>query len=425
MRLFAVALLLIVALFAGCGGNPQPQEDAVIVRTDPLGLVTVTIEDGEATVSFHPEVWEEYADETLVYETAEAYMPSEGPFPVYTNYGVVKDAVVGQVPAMNINHMSDFVLPSVFLLMENGTVEWAVPNPFELYPEWGEVETIATLRHLNDIVALSYESDKEGIGEMTVYAEDASGLHYDVRVAQKLNGLYSGLYRHTYENNGSTYTLDLMFGKNGNMKLHNHLRDSTDWEVMYAGTYTLHLDEEASKGMRPGMLSVDLSLASLQDLLMVADSPESIRGDFALDVPFSQGMDVYAMGGDPLLEINGQAQDFLSFWHEADAGTIVLGDDVYMSTDFMTDDELALYVVDRVESAWEMAGRGMSTLVTGEVSLIRFDGECRDVWLGTDHDEQFVREILYTVGPWGSIYEYDPEDDYWEQVHDETEWYDW
>jgi hypothetical protein len=67
----------------------------------------------------------------------------------------------------------------------------------------------------------------------------------------------------------------------------------------------------------------------------------------------------------------------------------------------------------------------MSTLVTGEVSLIRFDGECRDVWLGTDHDEQFVREILYTVGPWGSIYEYDPEDDYWEQVHDETEWYDW
>lgn len=64
----------------------------------------------------------------------------------------------------------------------------------------------------------------------------------------------------------------------------------------------------------------------------------------------------------------------------------------------------------------EYLNSGMEILVTGESVLI--DGErCYYVFLGTDHEESFVREIIYAVNPstW-QVYLFDVLNDKWESL---------
>ena len=81
----------------------------------------------------------------------------------------------------------------------------------------------------------------------------------------------------------------------------------------------------------------------------------------------------------------------------------------------VSDEELVEYLLSEVPAAYEMVrvmAVPMKALVTGETTEL--DGACRDIWLGTELDEKFTREILYTVSPSGKIYEYDPLGDNWE-----------
>lgn len=90
-------------------------------------------------------------------------------------------------------------------------------------------------------------------------------------------------------------------------------------------------------------------------------------------------------------------------------------DPVQKTTDTadMSDDELIDYLLSEVMEAYEMVEEyGMFALVTGETTEL--EGICRDVWLGTNDDGKFTREILYTISPGGEIYEYNPLEDRWE-----------
>jgi SpoU rRNA methylase family enzyme len=90
------------------------------------------------------------------------------------------------------------------------------------------------------------------------------------------------------------------------------------------------------------------------------------------------------------------------------------GGDGIDSLDF-TEDELIDYLLFEVPEAYEnVMDLGMSVLVTGEITQIPGEGVCRDIWLGTDEEGKFTREILYTVGETGNIYRYDPLKDTWE-----------
>ncbi len=196
-RTLILLLLTAVLVFTACGGNggaDEPENADPIVRTDQLGLVTVTITDGDAVVTFDPDRWEEFSDETLVYETAEVYLPSAEPFPVNTINGKIKDVVVEQVEAFSFNFMSDFVLPSLMFLMEDGSVELAAPNPFRLYPGYDEIDSDRVLPVPESVVALSFESIAEGIGGKTIVAEAESGLHYDLRHVHKYMKLDDGVW---------------------------------------------------------------------------------------------------------------------------------------------------------------------------------------------------------------------------------------
>jgi len=74
------------------------------------------------------------------------------------------------------------------------------------------------------------------------------------------------------------------------------------------------------------------------------------------------------------------------------------------------------YLLEFVPEAWDnVVQRGMSVLVTGDTSEV--DGFiCMDVILGTSHDDNFVREIYYTITPEGTIFKYDIFTDGWEVV---------
>ena len=79
--------------------------------------------------------------------------------------------------------------------------------------------------------------------------------------------------------------------------------------------------------------------------------------------------------------------------------------------------DLVDYLLINVDRAYELVYElGMSTLVTGETEEVQGSGVCRFVFLGTNREDQFVREILYAISQDGMIYEYDPIFDIWNCV---------
>ncbi len=71
------------------------------------------------------------------------------------------------------------------------------------------------------------------------------------------------------------------------------------------------------------------------------------------------------------------------------------------------------YLLEKVPKAREMVEvYGMKMISYGEFSEI--SGEiCEDIWLGTDHPDHFVNEILYSISPSGIIYELDIVNNEW------------
>lgn len=79
----------------------------------------------------------------------------------------------------------------------------------------------------------------------------------------------------------------------------------------------------------------------------------------------------------------------------------------------MSNSQLVAYLLSEVPEAQERVTQGgMDALVTEETTEL--GGVCRDIWLGTDLDGKFTREILYTISASGRIYEYDPLEDAWQ-----------
>lgn len=74
----------------------------------------------------------------------------------------------------------------------------------------------------------------------------------------------------------------------------------------------------------------------------------------------------------------------------------------------MDNDQLIEYFLSQTPAAKEMVEKnGMAVLVTGETTDIQ-DITCRDLWLGTNLKDKFTKEILYTIGPGGEVFEFDP-----------------
>ena len=84
----------------------------------------------------------------------------------------------------------------------------------------------------------------------------------------------------------------------------------------------------------------------------------------------------------------------------------------------MLDPELIELLLSGVPDAYTMVNvYGMDILITGETTYIPGSGECQDIWIGTDHEDKFTREVHYTIGADGNIYMYDPLNDEWSSAN--------
>lgn len=87
----------------------------------------------------------------------------------------------------------------------------------------------------------------------------------------------------------------------------------------------------------------------------------------------------------------------------------------YIDRDFrnMSEDDLMEYLLIQSMDVYELVfDYGYSLMVSGDQSQLP-SGPGRDVWLGTDDEDKFTREFLFTIDERGDIYYYELNEDTW------------
>ena len=458
---FILPALLFLLGMAGCGaevlppvetggsddGSSSPAEEhgGAPVRRDAENLISVRINDGRAELFFDLEKWDSLHG---IYDND--YYPAEeineGPFDIVTiNKGLITDVCIGKIDDLFEGYlgMRDFITPTIALLMEDGSVEFLRTDPFEgingkaLYSR-------GRLPWLGGVVSFSYENDKEGTGGMTIFARDKDGLMYDIKRLYTMTGIFDEewIFNREREDFPEWRYCTLQLFESGNtVFFETGLTDG--WGIgdygKYEGSYEISLAENAANGKRPGLIEFSLSKMSGDT------ETEQLNGTYfiqsrdgnTIEIWHSDGDHLANVGGMPITEFFFVRSDpgnvFKQFTYDAEDDSYISGVDIvitdgwdeivyaeffdghrfgWIRTEGFDNRGIINYLMARLPEAWEKAhGLGMAALCTGETTELTDIGLCRDVWLGTNHPEQFVREILYTISGSGDIYEYNPVDD--------------
>ncbi len=384
-------------------GN-ESAEDGVIIRSDAENLVEVRIENGNASVTLNAVRFDELYDYKKRYES-EIYT---GIIKIVGNFGKIKDACVAQIPNLDFLNGTDFVTPTIFLLMEDGTVEYVfvdfLPHEFQVQ----EFYSSGPILWIKNIKTLSSESDGEGFGSTTVFAEDKNGIRYDLRIPVSFSELYSGpwvcdIYNMDGYYSASGYYGVLNFHENGTVVFEKGWIGE-DVNVRYAGTFDLTIAENS--GIRPGMMTFDLFLDSSSH---TKSEPKEIHSVYFAEAINLIGLQLWYSNGDYL---HSNEKGPVMNW-DFELGYNPLGDNPYISvgeTTFGSYVEYLLFTIDSVRDMVE--SHGMVILDTGEYVEIN-GGYYRLLSLATNHQEHSSRETHYAVSDDGVIYEYNVILDEW------------
>ncbi|HZK57623.1 MAG TPA: hypothetical protein VFD17_04855 [Clostridia bacterium] len=412
----------------GNGGTKDKSKlkGETVVRKDEKNLIEVHIEKGEAWVYFNLEKWEEVFAlseikaggglipcfntenwrEILKVEDTK-FMGDNycGPFPIKGLSGKVRDANITQIEELDFFSGCSETIPTIFLLMEDGTVEFTYGDMFHIVPDFPALESLGPLLWVEDIESLIHENDGEGIGEMTVYAVDAKGNKYDLRIPSKFRVLSLGMSwvsnelarEPDFSPVGPAYCAVLDFSEDGTVILEKGWVN--DVPVKYKGNYRITMGEGE---MRPGMMIFDLYLDS-----SAPNAKKEIHGSYFAEIYYGMELELYPGEGELLYEEGMKSHEPFKF---------VLGYNPFHKENKAYIQDIGDYLLTHVEKAREMVEEyGMSLLYTEEYSEV-FGENCRDIWLGTNHNDKFTREILYTVSDNGTIYEYDALEPAWNTV---------
>lgn len=384
----------------GDKGVDGTRESDVIVRSDAENLVEVRIEKGEVSVTLNAARFDELYDYSNRYN-AEIYT---GVLKIAGTSGKVKDACIAQISELDFMNGTDFVTPTIFLLMEDGSVEWVAVS---YYPrgEQLQLNSFGALMWIEDITALTYEVESEGFGDMTVFAEDSHGTRYDLRIPASFNDLcYGSWVCDIYNTEGyyiSGYYGVLTLSRDGTAVYEKGWM-SEGAPLRYTGTYELSVADNVGK--RPGILTLDMRLDSATN---AAGEPTAIRGSYFAEIQEMIVLHLYHADGDYL------HTDETAYLEQAEFQMGYNPFDPQSSEMALMIDDYVDYLLSTLESAREMVEvYGMAALDTGE--YVEVDGGYyRSVFLGTNHQNQFVREIHYAISDDGVILEYDPVLDEW------------
>ncbi|MDR0468517.1 MAG: hypothetical protein LBH09_00910 [Peptococcaceae bacterium] len=229
------------------------------------GLISLTIKDGKAELSFDDDLWEEryglYGIASPEFYSDDLILP--GPFPVIFYDGempAVRDACIAQIAALDLLQTTTTIIPSVVLLLEDGSVCMTLADP---YTQGDDTEFYCwRLPWLEDIVSLSSRADSDG--NMTVYAADSRRMQYDIRIPAEFTYLFDRtLYCEIplfdeYDDGGDYMTFE--FTEDKRVTFEKYFSHGELYEEYY-GTYDIQLAENPRRGSAPtGAITFDLSL---------------------------------------------------------------------------------------------------------------------------------------------------------------------
>ena len=417
-------------------GIPDEKDDGAITRADEDGLVAINIENGAAELFFDVEQWEElYSLSSVRYTPDDSpFQIWEGTFPVVAS-GKVRDACIGKIDGLDIGY-SYFVTPTLILLMEDGSLEFLLIDPF-VTEDWSYYSK-GKLPWVKDIVSLTYENSSEGMGGMTIFATDEDGLRYDVLLLCNLSHVFEEYWSFDQEReDGNTLFCNLHLTENFEVFFDRGILDDmgiNDYSE-YSGSYSVTIAENDPSDLRPGLISFDLKLG-------YSDNPadNNIRTTYFISATDMVSLGLWHSDGGHLLfddhgpitelrfNAHSEADDYddwyssdwfdhetviVTDWDEADH-TELFNDDKFswFGADGLNNEGLINYLLVKLPEAREkMQKLGMAALCTGETSDLIEAGLCRNVWLGANYPGEFAREILYAIASYGDIYEYHPDED--------------
>ncbi len=418
--IYLLVLMLLLCIFlTGCGDKPKPVvgdngEVTGEVRTnwtDDKGLITIRKEDCKYYIYYDLEKWEEIHDITKV--TEEEYLYHTLADRELLIDGIdegIKDIAIVSIDGYGGSYILKNDFPIIFMLMDSGKVTWMFgypPMDGEVYDGEQYVQeeqySYGYLPYLEDIVSFSYEKDGEGIGALTLFAIDKEGLRYDMRHILDYSPLVYGQWNTfpSIEHDGEFDAITIFLTEEGDATMYK-TKDGREVEIRYEGTYEIYLDDSSSKGYRAPSITLDVKLA------------EKMPEDYKTDVSFK---------GTFLMAIDEEAN--ISFYH-IDGDTFKKGVDSFTFTMdeyegeysgfniwYLMDEEFIEYFLNVMPEVRDKVEKhGMALLVEGSTDLTDY-GLCRDISLGTNHADNFVREIHYTVTEFGIVFEYNPLDDLW------------
>lgn len=378
--------------------EPVLTESGPIERQDVDGLATVRIENGKATLAYHVDKWDEmFQIRSIESRFEEPLLYPEGPFPIETIQGNVIDACLGFVD-YSVDSLEGQPYPdlTIALIMDDGAVEYLYGDPATYY-DVTEVYSFDRIPYLQFISALSYENDGEGIGSQTIYAIDEGHQRFDIRIPM-LAQYYEGIFWETTLTEGDENydpvrgflsldgagRVEYIIGANPNLK-----------DAEYFGTYRIILGENDPSG-KPGSLVLDMTLDDYyKNEDGSSDLPAQITGTYFVGLDENFELNLWLSDGDSLYENPMSDEESFHFTYAVPPGDLTWSDEDFVN-----------YLLDNVFEAQQMVEQGMSAMVTGDVTYIDGVGNCKNVVLGTNSEDQFVRELLYTISEQGMIYQY-------------------
>jgi len=276
-RLIALILLLCMVCLAGCRTDdstvtdelPSPEESvsesvdqSKSLFTFEDGLISVELKDGRVEISFDHDLWNERYNlyDSIDPEVNTSDQLQAGPFTISGLTGEVTDVCIGMVAAFDRNDYGNFVTPSVILLMEDGTLNMTMADPYTQ----GEDTVFDSMRlpWLKDIASLVCE--KDGAGDKTIFAADKDGLRYDLRVPYGYSALFDKeLYcaqplDEDIDNAGDYLALTL--SEDGAVVYEKRWGEGDECYEIYNGTYEVRLAEAHDPGQLQAAISFDLQL---------------------------------------------------------------------------------------------------------------------------------------------------------------------
>jgi len=321
---------------AQSGEDAESESDApggVLERQDEEGLVFVYIENGAAEVRLDIDRWEALFDITGSLEPEQSYISdflNDGPFPVAGVSDRIKDACVGYVQALDIYDYTVYSTPAVVLLMENGTVEYFMADPF-ISDGPGEYYSYGKMPWLEDIVKLTYEAETDGYGNMTIYAWDSEGFKYNISLVGHLVNIFheGGIWEFFLTDEwGDGLQCGMNLSEDGNVwvTVSRNFAGDADYllEQTYEGRYEVFLAESGDRVS--GTIDFDLGLTWW--IAEIGDSPDPadisywderqrLVGTYSFQAYGDGYLNLYLMYGDALMHYGWRGDSILSysFWH--------------------------------------------------------------------------------------------------------------